>query len=57
VVHNIDYFLEDDYIIDLANNIKKYGLKNPPIGSEGIHRTLAHILLQIDMPYYRSYIN
>jgi hypothetical protein len=41
--------VESDYIVELANDILKNGLKNPPIGSEGIHRILAHHYLKIDM--------
>jgi hypothetical protein len=44
----IDY-AEDDYVVALANDILVNGLQNPPIGSEGIHRTLAHHYLQKDM--------
>ena len=41
--------LENDYIIELAQDIKDNGLKNPPICSEGIHRSLAHLYLKKDM--------
>jgi hypothetical protein len=41
--------LEDDYVVELANDILLNGLINPPIGSEGIHRTLAHHYLNKDM--------
>lgn len=49
---NLSDYLEDDYVINLANDIKQNGLKNPPIGMEGNHRSLAFIVLEKDMPYF-----
>jgi len=47
--------VEDDYIVELANNILQNGLQNPPIGSEGIHRTLAHFYLKKDMLRFKIF--
>jgi len=44
--------IEDDYVVKLAEDISKNGMKNPPIGREGNHRSLAHIYLQKDMMYF-----
>ena len=35
----------------LIPNIKKNGLKNPPIGHEGNHRALAYLKMKKPMPY------
>lgn len=47
--------VEDDYVIELANDILINGLKNPPIGSEGIHRALAYHYLGKDMFRFQFY--
>ena len=49
--------VEDNYILELANDIVLNGLKNPPIGSEGKHRTLAHHYLHKDMLRYDIIMN
>ena len=41
--------LESDYVIKLAEDIEVYGLHYPPICSEGIHRSLAHLYLKRDL--------
>jgi len=41
--------LESDYVINLAEDIVANGLHYPPICSEGIHRSLAHIYLKRDL--------
>lgn len=41
--------LENDYIKELARDISENGLINQPICSEGIHRSLAHLILKRDM--------
>src|ERR1051325_10317619 len=33
--------LEEDYVLKLTEDIRSNGLLYPPIGSEGIHRSLA----------------
>ena len=46
---NLPDEIENDYISELAEDIKTNGLINPPIGCEGIHRSLAHIYLRKDL--------
>lgn len=46
---NLTDEIENDYILELAEDIKTNGLSNPPIGFEGIHRSLAHICLKKDL--------
>ena len=41
--------IESNYVINLANDIVVHGLNYPPICSEGIHRSLAHLYLKRDM--------
>lgn len=41
--------VESDYIKELARDIDSNGLINPPICSEGTHRSLAHLFLKKDM--------
>jgi hypothetical protein len=41
--------VEGEYIKELAMDINCNGLINPPICSEGIHRSLAHLFLKKDM--------
>lgn len=47
--------IESDYVIELAADILQNGLKNPPIGSEGIHRTMAHHFLNKDMLRFEAF--
>lgn len=49
---NLLDYIEDDYVQELATDIYKNGLKNPPFGSEGVHRKLAYHLLERDMPRF-----
>jgi len=44
--------INDEYTTNLAMDIKTNGLKNPPIGSEGAHRCLAHLYLQEDLLWF-----
>jgi hypothetical protein len=41
--------LESVYVIKLAIDIELHGLHYPPICSEGIHKSLAHIYLKGDL--------
>lgn len=43
--------LEED-IVELADNIRKFGLKNPPVEGEGYHRAMALASLRWPMPYF-----
>lgn len=49
---DLEEALDDPYISQLAKDIKKYGLKSPPIGTEGNHRALAYLKLGVIMPYF-----
>jgi len=49
---NLLDYLEEDYIKELACDIKQNGLVNPPIGLEGYHRCLAYLYLEEKMPYF-----
>ena len=49
---NLEDYINDEYILHLAEDIQMNGLRNPPVGSEGIHRMLAHAYLKRDMPYF-----
>ncbi len=49
--------IEEDYVQKLAADILKNGLKNPPIGSEGVHRKLAHHYLERDMLRFEFFRN
>ncbi len=44
--------IEDEYIIELAKDIQINGLKYPPIGTEGMHRKLAHLYLKRNITCY-----
>ena len=46
---NLLDYVEDDYVQYLAEDILRNGSQNPPIGSEGVHRKLAHHYLERDM--------
>lgn len=39
------------YFQTIIDDIKKNGLKNPPVGSEGNHRATAFMLMKKEMPY------
>lgn len=44
---------DSDYVnYRLIPSIKKNGLKNPPVGSEGNHRAFAYIVMEKPMPYF-----
>ena len=45
--------VEDKNIRQLASNIKKFGMRQLPIGSDGNHRKLAHHYLGIGMWRYQ----
>ena len=40
-----------NYLQKIIDDIKKNGLNNPPVGSEGNHRATAFYLMNIEMPY------
>lgn len=46
---NLVDYVEDDYVYELAENIRRNGLRIPPIGNEGVHRKLAHYYLKKDI--------
>lgn len=50
---NLDDYIYDEYIVRLAKDIQMNGLKNPPVGDEGIHRMLAYAYLKRNMPYFK----
>jgi|GEM_PF-4314838 len=45
--------VDDEYVLELAANIKKFGTRQLPIGSEGNHRKLAHHYLGRGMWRYQ----
>ena len=45
--------VEDEYVLELAANIEKFGMRQLPIGSEGDHRKLAHHYLGRGMWRYQ----
>ena len=45
--------VEDEYVLELAANIEKFGMRQLPIGSEGNHRKLAHHYLGRGMWRYQ----
>jgi hypothetical protein len=54
---NLEDYINDEYILRLAEDIQTNGLRNPPIGGEGIHRMLAHAYLKREMPYFIMSVN
>ncbi len=54
---NLEDYINDEYILRLAEDIQTNGLRNPPVGGEGIHRMLAHAYLKRDMPYFIMSVN
>lgn len=46
---NLLDYVEDDYVLHLADDILKNGLQNPLVGNEGVHRKLAHHFLKRDV--------